>query len=216
MKKVLISPSILSSDFSQVGADCVMLESNGADMLHCDVMDGVFVPNLTFGMKLVKDVKKLVKIPLDVHLMIVEPIKYVEQFALSGADIITFHLEATDKVGDTINAIKHSGAKVGISIKPNMSVRALIPYLDDVDLILIMSVEPGFGGQKFMPKALQKLADTKKLIGERNIILQVDGGVTENNVDEIIKAGADCIVAGSTVFKAVDKRAMMERLRGKV
>lgn len=214
MNKILISPSILSADFAYMGENAAMLEKSGADMLHCDVMDGVFVPNLTFGMKMVASLRPLVKIPLDVHLMIVDPGKFVREFAIAGADYLTIHLETGRGAKAALKEIRSLGMKAGISIKPSTPVSALKKYIDQVDLILIMSVEPGFGGQKFMRQALKKLAQARELIGERDIVLQVDGGITTENAGECIAAGATSLVAGNTVFNAPNKAEIIGKLRG--
>ncbi|HRX13946.1 MAG TPA: ribulose-phosphate 3-epimerase [Eubacteriales bacterium] len=214
MSKVMISPSILSADFAFMGENAIMLKKNGADMIHCDVMDGVFVPNITFGMKMISDLKPMVNIPLDVHLMIVNPETYVEKFILAGADYLTVHLEATENPAKTLKQIRSLGAKAGICIKPMTPASELQEYIDLVDLILIMSVEPGFGGQKFMPIALEKIANVKKMIGERNIVLEVDGGINAENAAACVSAGANCLVAGNAIFKAEDKAATIRALKG--
>lgn len=211
---VLISPSLLSFDFSKIGQEAAELEKCGADLLHCDIMDGVFVPNLTFGMKFVADINKVCDCPLDVHLMIVNPEKYAEQFIKAGADILTFHYEACNCTIDTLKHIRSLGAKAGLSIKPKTPVEVLKQFLPYLDLILIMSVEPGFGGQGFIEGSLERINQAKQLIGDREIILQVDGGVTADNAKEIVAAGANCLVAGSAVYKAKDKRQAILDLRG--
>lgn len=211
---ILISPSLLSFDFSKIGQEAENLEKCGADMLHCDVMDGVFVPNLTFGMKFVADVNKVCNCPLDVHLMIVNPEKYAEQFVKSGADILTFHYEACNCIVDTLKNIRRLGAKAGLSIKPKTPVEVLKQFLPYLDLILIMSVEPGFGGQGFIEGSLERIKQAKELIGDKDIILQVDGGVTLDNAREIIVAGANCLVAGSAIYKAKDRHQAILDLRG--
>lgn len=214
-KEILISPSLLSFDFSKIGQEARDLEKCGADMLHCDVMDGVFVPNLTFGMKFVADINKVCDCPLDVHLMIVNPEKYTEQFIKAGADILTIHYEACKCAIETLQKIRGLGAKAGLSIKPKTPVNTLAPFLPYLDLILIMSVEPGFGGQGFIKGSLERIDEARELIGDRDIILQVDGGVTADNAKEVIKAGANCLVAGSAIYKAPDKRQAIACLRGK-
>lgn len=215
IKEIIVSPSLLSFDFSKIGQESRDLEKSGADLLHCDVMDGVFVPNLTFGMKFVADINKVCDCPLDVHLMIMNPENYVEQFIKSGADILTIHYEACKSVRQTLEKIRGLGAKAGLSIKPKTPVETLIPFLPYVDLILIMSVEPGFGGQGFIEGSLERISQTRGLIGDRDIILQVDGGITLENAKDVIAAGANCLVAGSAVYKAPDKRQAILELKEK-
>lgn len=200
---VILSPSMLSADFKELSKEIQKIEENGAKYLHFDVMDGIFVPNISFGMPVLKSIRSATNLVCDVHLMITEPIRYVEEFAKAGADIITVHLEACKDVDATIAKIKECGCKVGVSIKPKTPVSALEPYFEKIDMILIMSVEPGFGGQKFIPAALDKLAETKAMLDAKGlqVDLQVDGGITVQNIEEVIKAGANIIVAGSSVFK---------------
>lgn len=200
---VILSPSMLSADFKELSKEIQKIEENGAKYLHFDVMDGIFVPNISFGMPVLKSIRSATNLVCDVHLMITEPIRYVEEFAKAGADIITVHLEACKDVDATIAKIKECGCKVGVSIKPKTPVSALEPYFEKIDMILIMSVEPGFGGQKFIPAALNKLAETKAMLDAKGlqVDLQVDGGITVQNIEEVIKAGANIIVAGSSVFK---------------
>ena len=200
---VILSPSMLSADFKELSKEIQKIEENGAKYLHFDVMDGIFVPNISFGMPVLKSIRSATNLVCDVHLMITEPIRYVEEFAKAGADIITVHLEACKDVDATIAKIKECGCKVGVSIKPKTPVSALEPYFEKIDMILIMSVEPGFGGQKFIPAALDKLAETKAMLDAKGlqVELQVDGGITVQNIEEVIKAGANIIVAGSSVFK---------------
>ncbi len=210
MNKILVSPSILNCNFAILGDECKSLQSAGADWIHCDVMDGDFVPNISFGAPIIKCIDKVVDIPLDVHLMISEPEKYVEDFAKAGADLITFHFEATKKIDETINKIKACGVKVGLSIKPNTSVQEILPYLNKVDLILVMSVEPGFGGQKFMPNSLEKIAELKKIFDG---YIEVDGGINGENIVQVLKAGANVIVAGSYIINANDRKKAVDSLR---
>lgn len=211
--KTVISPSILSADFADMGNAVRRLEQCGADWVHCDVMDGVFVPNITFGQKMVSDISGLTDLVTDVHLMITEPIRYVEEFVRCGADIVTFHVEA-QSVAQTIAAIKKAGAKAGLALKPATPVDAVAPFIDGLDMILVMSVEPGFGGQSFMPCALDKIRLARKLAGTRNIRIQVDGGISEKNAASAVQAGADCLVAGSAVFKSHDMAQTIKKLRG--
>ena len=211
MKKVFVSPSILTADFARLEQECKSLQKSGADWIHCDVMDGVFVPNLTFGMPILSSIRKCVILPLDVHLMIVEPKRYVEQFAKAGADIITFHVEATDDVVGTIELIKKCGKKVGLSVKPNTPVEALLPYKGMFDMLLVMSVEPGFGGQSFIDGSLAKIAKARQLFPD--ILIEVDGGVNFANCTQVVEAGADVLVAGSAVFNADNRKEAIEQLK---
>ena len=208
MEKIKISPSILSADFSRMGEEVKSLEESGADLVHCDVMDGVFVNNITFGLKMVEDIRACTKLPLDCHLMIVQPEKYVERFAKAGADIIMVHYEACkDNLKDVLALIKRSGVKCGAVINPDTPVSAIKEVVPMCDMVLVMSVFPGFGGQKFIPEVLDKVREIRKIINEcgREIDLQIDGGVTAENVAEIKAAGANVIVAGNAVFKAKDR-----------
>ena len=216
MKTIKIAPSILSADFSKMGEEVRSLEQNGADMVHCDVMDGVFVNNITFGLKMVEDIRKHTALPLDCHLMIVNPEKYVERFVKAGADIITVHYEACkENLKNVLALIKSTGVKCGAVINPDTPVSAIKDVILDCDMVLVMSVFPGFGGQKFIPCALDKLKEIRAIIDEsgKEIDLQIDGGVTEENVEEIKAAGANVIVAGSAVFKAQDRAKMIEILK---
>lgn len=212
MKKIFVSPSVLSADFARLEQECKTLEKCGADWIHCDVMDGNFVPNITFGMPVIKSLRRCVVLPLDVHLMIDRPERYVEQFAEAGADIITFHLEATKNVSETLRLIHSCGKKAGISIKPDTPIGALTPYRGLFDMVLVMSVEPGFGGQQFIPSALDKIRRAKQLFP--NVLVEVDGGITTDNAKQVIDAGVDVIVAGSAVFGAPDRKLAIAQIRG--
>ena len=206
MKKIQISPSILSADFSQLGNEIKRLIDAGADMVHVDVMDGHFVPNLTIGPPVIKALKKNSSIPFDVHLMISPVHKYIEAFANAGADIITIHPEATEDLQNSINKIKELKKKVGISLNPETKIDVVKKFLNQIDLILIMSVNPGFGGQKFMPEVLKKikdLADIQKKEGI-NFDIEIDGGINFENSKQAIEAGANILVSGTTIFKSND------------
>ena len=216
MKNIKIAPSILSADFSKMGEEVKSLETCGADVIHCDVMDGVFVNNITFGIKMVEDIRKHTSLPLDCHLMIVHPEKYVERFAKAGADMITVHWEACqDNLKEVLALIKSTGVKCGAVINPDTPVEKIKDVILLCDMVLVMSVFPGFGGQKFIPSALDKLREIRAIIDEsgKAIDLEIDGGVTEENVEEIKAAGANVIVAGSAVFKAADRAKMIAKLK---
>ena len=206
MKKIQISPSILSADFSQLGNEIKKLEEGGADMIHVDVMDGHFVPNLTIGPPVIKALKKKSSILFDVHLMISPVHKYIEDYALAGADIITIHPEATEDLNSSILKIKELKKKVGVSLNPKTKINTIIEHLDKIDLVLIMSVNPGFGGQKFMPEVLIKIKDLKKIREEKNLEfdIEIDGGINFDNSKEAIEAGANILVSGTTIFKSND------------
>ncbi|MBR5496724.1 MAG: ribulose-phosphate 3-epimerase [Clostridia bacterium] len=214
---MLISPSILASDFSRLKDEVQSIEKAGADLVHIDVMDGMFVPNITLGAPVIKCLKGKTTLPFDVHLMINEPVRYIDDFASAGADIITFHIEAATDVEATIEKIREAGCKPAISIKPGTAAEAVLPYLDSVYMVLVMTVEPGFGGQSFMPETMQKVRAIRDEITRRNLDthIQVDGGIDNNTVSVAAGNGADILVAGSYVFKAEDRSEPIKILREK-
>ncbi|MDA9793865.1 ribulose-phosphate 3-epimerase [Candidatus Pelagibacter sp.] len=204
MKKIQISPSILAADFSQLGNEIKRLEEGGADMIHVDVMDGHFVPNLTIGPPVIKALRKQCSIKFDVHLMISPVHKYIEAYADAGADIITIHPEATENLEESISKIKSLNKKVGVSLNPESKLDLITDYLEKIDLVLIMSVNPGFGGQKFMPEVLDKVKQLKEIKSKKNINfdIEIDGGINFDNCQSAIEAGANILVSGTTVFKS--------------
>ncbi len=203
MKKIQISPSILSADFSQLGNEIKRLEDGGADMIHVDVMDGHFVPNLTIGPPVIKALRNYTKLPFDVHLMISPVHKYIKNYAEAGADIITIHPEATNNLKESINHIKKLGKKVGVSLNPDTKINKIKELLSQINLVLIMSVHPGFGGQKFIPDVLEKVKELKKIKDQKNLNfdIEVDGGINFDNSKLAIEAGANILVSGTTIFK---------------
>lgn len=213
-----IAPSILSADFMRLGEEIKAAEAAGADWVHVDVMDGHFVPNITIGPMFVEGIKRITKLPIDVHLMIEQPDRYLEDFAKAGADYITVHSEATVHLHRTVQCIKESGVKAGISLNPATSLSCLDYMLAEIDLILIMSVNPGFGGQKYIPSASQKIRTLKGMIQSANLsaLIEVDGGVKLDNASEIAAAGADILVMGSAFFGSGDYAAFMKKLREKL
>ena len=214
--KIQIAPSILSANFAKMGEEVRSMEECGADVIHYDVMDGVFVNNITFGLKMLEDIRPYTKLPIDAHLMIVHPEKYVERFAKAGADIITVHWEACqDNLKEVLQLIKSTGVKCGAVINPDTPVEKIKEVIPLCDMVLVMSVFPGFGGQKFIPESLDKLREIRAIIDAsgREIDLEIDGGITAENVAEVKAAGANVIVAGSAVFKAPDRAAMIAKLK---
>lgn len=205
----IVSPSMLSADFGHLERDTKMIDRSAAEWVHIDVMDGVFVPNISFGFPVLKAITSATEKFMDVHLMIVEPEKYVARFAEAGADLVTFHWEATERVQECIDLIRSKGAKVGISIKPKTPVSVLEEILPQLDLVLIMSVEPGFGGQSFIEGSTEKVRELRAMIERKGLktLIEIDGGVSRHNARELYEAGCDALVAGSAVFKAADPEA---------
>lgn len=211
----LIAPSILAADFSNLKSACDLINESEADWYHIDVMDGVFVPNISFGIPVMKSIKPHATKPFDVHLMIVDPDRFIADFKNAGADILTVHVEACNHLHRTIQAIKNDGMKAGVSLNPHTPVSAVENVIEDADLFLIMSVNPGFGGQKFIEQAYEKISRLKEMITARNsnALIEVDGGVTDQNARKLIDAGADVLVAGSHVFKSTDPMKTISELK---
>ena len=210
-----IAPSLLSCDFSKMGEEIERMDLAGADWMHLDVMDGHFVPNITFGAPVIKAVRKFSNRPFDVHLMISDPLKYIDDFADAGADIITFHVECDSDIDDTIAKIKSRGIKPGLVLKPNTPAWTVFPYLEKLDLVLVMTVEPGFGGQSFMPEMMPKVKEIKRECQRRglnNILIEADGGIGRDTIEQASEAGVDVCVAGTAVFRAADPAKAIELL----
>ena len=212
---IKISPSMLAADFTKLGEELADIERAGADMVHLDVMDGVFVTNISFGLPVVAALRNVSAMVFDVHLMIVDPEKYVARFADAGADVITFHYEATKDTAATLKMIRNKGVRAAVSVKPGTPIEEIYPYLDLCDMVLVMTVEPGYGGQKLIPETLEKVRKLRAEIIKRglNLDIQVDGGINDKNAHEAIAAGANILVAGSAVFKAKDRKLAIDALR---
>lgn len=211
----LVAPSLLSANFGTLDKDIEMINKSEADWFHLDIMDGVFVPNISFGFPVIKSIQKQAKKPLDVHLMIVQPDRYLEEFKNHGAEWLTVHVEAVDHLHRTVHEIKKLGMKAGVSLNPHTPVHLLVEIIADLDLVLIMSVNPGFGGQKFIPSSLEKVKKLKELILANNsgAMIEVDGGVDFSNAGELVKAGVDVLVAGNTIFKSADPAGAIKKLK---
>ena len=212
-RPLLISPSILAADFARLGEEVRAIDAAGADYIHIDVMDGHFVPNISFGTPIMDSIRGVTKKPFDVHLMIAPVDPYLESFAKAGADIITVHAEAGPHLDRTLQAIRAMGKKAGVSLNPATPASVLKHVMDRLDLILVMSVNPGFGGQSFIPAMLEKISELRDMVGGRNIDIEVDGGVTRHNAGDIVRAGANVLVAGSAIFKTKDYAAEIRAIR---
>ena len=212
---IKLSPSILSANFVRLEEEIKILEKEGIEYVHIDVMDGMFVPNISIGIPVIKSIRKVTNLTLDAHFMIEKPERYIDDFISLGCDIINFHYEATDKHNEIIKKIKDANKKVGMTIKPKTSYKEILPYLKDLDLVLVMSVEPGFGGQKFMEDSLEKVSEIRKYINENNLKceLEIDGGIKLDNVEKALKAGADVIVVGSDIFEKEDKALAIKQYK---
>lgn len=216
--EILIAPSVLACDFSKAGEDVRRIDEAGADIIHLDIMDGHFVPNISFGPDVVGSLRSYTDLPFDVHLMIENPIEYIERFALAGADIITFHVESKSNISETIEKIKEHGVKAGLVVKPNTDISEVFPYLDSLYMVLIMTVEPGFGGQKFMEPMMDKVKRLKEEIENRrlDVLIEVDGGINENTAKISALAGANVCVAGTSVFNAPNAKEAICKLKNNI
>lgn len=216
MDKLKVAPSILSGDFARLGESVANVEKWGADYVHIDVMDGSFVPNITFGMPIIKAVKSYTKVPFDVHLMIINPEKYVAEFVLNGADIVTFHPDASNNIDEALDIIKSNGAMCGLALNPDKSLDLILPYLHKLDMVVLMGVYAGFGGQTYITDTDDKIAKLRQIINEKglDILIEVDGGVTIENASHIASCGANVVVAGTAVFGATDPVLAVKTLQG--
>lgn len=214
-KLIKLAPSILSADFSILGDEVKAIDKAGADYIHIDVMDGIFVPSISFGLPVISSIRKITDKPFDVHLMIEEPVRYIKEFVSAGADIITVHVEACKHLNRTIQTIKEAGVKAGVVLNPSTSLRELDYVLEYVDMVLLMSVNPGFGGQKYIENVTEKIKELRKIADERNLDfeIEVDGGITLENASKVIEAGADVLVAGSAVFNGDKEKNIKEFMR---
>lgn len=212
---IKVSPSILAADFGNIERECNLIDKSGADWFHLDVMDGIFVPNISFGIPVVKAIRKMTSKPLDVHLMITEPERYIDKFIEIGSDIISFHIEATNKLEENINLIKSNNVKAGIAINPDTPIDSLIDIINKIDLVCLMGVFPGFAGQKFIKNTFDRLKELKKLIIDNNskALIEVDGGVKADNYMELRSLGADVLVAGSYIFNSKDYKEVIKKLK---
>lgn len=212
---IRIAPSVLACDFSKLGEEVREIAAAGADMIHLDVMDGIFVPNISFGFPVIESVRDKTDVPFDVHLMIAAPERYLERFLAAGADSITFHCEACEDIPVALDTVRLHGKRVALSVKPGTPIETVYPYLESCDMILVMTVEPGYGGQKLIPETLDKIRALRKEIDRRalSVEIQADGGINEETAPAVIAAGADILVAGSAVFRAKDRRAAIDALR---
>ena len=210
---IKISPSILSADFAKMGEDVSKLSAWGADWVHCDVMDGEFCPNITFGIPMIKAIRKYTDLPLDVHLMIVKTERYVDKFLDAGADIITFHPEASESVETIVDTVHRHGKLVGLVLNPNIEVKSIEKYIDMIDLVMLMGVYPGFSAQKFIESTMHKISQLKALIGDRDVMIEFDGGVSVDNIQEMVSRGLDIAVSGSYVFGAQDPAQAIKNLK---
>ena len=212
---IKVSPSILAADFGNIERECNLIDKSDADWFHLDVMDGIFVPNISFGMPVVKAIRKMTSKPLDVHLMITEPERYIEKFIDLGSDIISFHIEATDKLEENINLIKSKNVKAGIAINPDTPINSLFDIITKIDLVCLMGVFPGFAGQKFIDNTFDRLKELKELIKDTNsrALIEIDGGVNDNNYMELISLGADILVAGSYIFNSENYNKVINKLK---